>query len=221
METTKAVQGRRSIRKFLPQEIPPEILHELMDQARWAPSWGNTQVWELYVLTGEALAGFREANLAKCVKGDPPAPDVPMPEKWTDQWNGRYMGLFKNLMDGLGIDRRDKEARNKLYAEMFRFFDAPCLVVLGLDKSLSREYAMLDVGLALQTLCLLAHDRGLGTCIEACAVMYPQLLRNSGAIPENKLAVIGAALGYPDLEAPINNFTRERADLDEVVRWVK
>jgi nitroreductase len=131
------------------------------------------------------------------------------------------MGLFKNLMDGLAIDRHDKEARNKLYAEMFKFFEAPCLVLVCVDKSLSLRYAMLDAGLILQTLCLLAHDRGLGTCIEACAVMYPQILRASGAIPETKLAVIGAALGYPDVEAPINNFTRERADIDEVVHWVK
>lgn len=131
------------------------------------------------------------------------------------------MGLIRNLVEGLGIDRHDKEARNKLSTEMFTFFDAPCLVLLAIDKCHARQYAMLDLGLVLQTLCLLAHDRGLGTCIEACAVMYPQLLRDSGVIPGNKLAVIGAALGYPEVEAPINNFTRERADLDEVVHWVQ
>lgn len=89
METTKAVLERRSIRKYLPKEIPSDVLRELMDQVRWAPSWGNTQVWELYVLTGQALANFRAANLAQYVKGEPPAPDVPMPDKWTDQWNAR------------------------------------------------------------------------------------------------------------------------------------
>ncbi|HNR12586.1 MAG TPA: nitroreductase [Thermodesulfobacteriota bacterium] len=221
METTKAVQERRSIRKFLSKEIPSDLLHDLMDQVRWAPSWGNTQVWELYVITGGALSAYKQANLAKCVKGDPPSPDISMPEQWTGQWNNRYTGLFRSLMDGLAIDRNDKEARGKLYAEMFKFFDAPCLVIIGVDKSLCLPYAMLDTGLILQTLCLLAHDRGLGTCIEACAVMYPQLLRERALLPENKLAVIGAALGYPDMKAPINGFPRERADLDEVVQWLE
>jgi nitroreductase len=38
---------------------------------------------------------------------------------------------------------------------------------------------------------------------------------------ENKLMVAGIALGYPDREAPINHFERERTPLDEIVTWVK
>ena len=48
------------------------------------------------------------------------------------------------------------------YADMFALFDAPALVLLTVDRELSLEYAMLDVGLFLQTFCLLAPRTGLG-----------------------------------------------------------
>ena len=76
-------------------------------------------------------------------------------------------------------------------------------------------------GIFLQTFCLLAHDRGLGTCILAAMVSYPQIVRELFSIPENKLFVMGAALGWPDPDAPVNCFERERGSLDEFVRWVK
>ena len=31
---------------------------------------------------------------------------------------------------------------------------------------------------------------------------------------------VGIALGYPDRDAPINNFERDRAPLEESVLWV-
>jgi len=40
-------------------------------------------------------------------------------------------------------------------------------------------------------------------------------------IPENKNLVIGVALGYPDLESPINRFRSPRDDLDKFVRWIE
>jgi hypothetical protein len=40
-------------------------------------------------------------------------------------------------------------------------------------------------------------------------------------IPETKAVIIGVALGFPDNEAPINQFTRERANLDAFTLWFK
>ncbi|MCX5858080.1 MAG: nitroreductase family protein, partial [Deltaproteobacteria bacterium] len=47
MTLAEAIRGRRSIRKFRKDEIPGEVLREILEAARWAPSWGNTQPWEL------------------------------------------------------------------------------------------------------------------------------------------------------------------------------
>jgi len=73
----------------------------------------------------------------------------------------------------------------------------------------------------LQTVCSLAYDRGLGTCILAASILYPQVAREILSVPESKNVIIGIAIGYPDREAPVNNFKRERAELDEFVFWLK
>jgi len=55
MDTIKAVKERRSIRKFKPEPVSRELISEILERARWSPSWGNTQSWEFYVVTGEPL----------------------------------------------------------------------------------------------------------------------------------------------------------------------
>ena len=59
MELAAAIKGRRSIRKFKPQNVPKTVITEILEEARWSPSWGNTQPWDLYVLTGKTLAKFK------------------------------------------------------------------------------------------------------------------------------------------------------------------
>lgn len=44
---------RRSIRRFQDKPVAPEILTELFEAARMAPSWGNKQCWELIVVQAE------------------------------------------------------------------------------------------------------------------------------------------------------------------------
>jgi len=80
MELEAAVKGRRSIRKFTERKVPGLLIDEILDAARWAPSWGNTQPWEFTVLAGAPLAAFMEANERMLSGGLAAAPDVPMPE---------------------------------------------------------------------------------------------------------------------------------------------
>lgn len=219
MDARRAVRERRSIRKFKPDEVPEKIIREILEDARWAPSWGNTQPWEIYVVTGEALKRFREANCQKLLEGVPLSPEIRMPETWPEVLKKRYTEAGKSVLTSLAIPREDQQGRLQYSADMYSFFHAPCLILFCIDKTLVVEYAMLDVGLILQTICLLAHDRGLGTCILAASVRYPDILRELLKIPENKSLVIGVALGYPDGDSPVNHFARERAPLDNLVTW--
>ena len=73
----------------------------------------------------------------------------------------------------------------------------------------------------MQTFCLLAHDKGLGTCIMAAIVNYSEIVHDLLSIPENKVLVMGAAMGWPDPDAPVNFFERERGELREFVKWVR
>ncbi len=220
MDVSSSVRGRRSIRKFQPKEVPQEVIREILEDALWAPSWGNTQPWEVYVVTGDTVERFKEANRNRFLEGEAQSPDVPMPGMWPDPHKKRYTALGKSALQALSIDRNDLEARKNYYADMFYLFDAPCLILICLDKMLSIEYAMLDVGLITQTICLLAYEKGLGTCMLANSSRYPELLREMLPIPEGKIIVIGTALGYPDLDSRVNRFERKRAELEEVVTWV-
>jgi len=50
MDVLEAIKGRRSIRAFKSQNVPPEIVEKLIDAARWAPSAGNIQPWEFIIV---------------------------------------------------------------------------------------------------------------------------------------------------------------------------
>lgn len=68
MELMEAIQNRRSIRKFTDQPISREDLETIMEAVRWAPSWANTQIWEVIAVTKpelkQALAGLLFKNPA-------------------------------------------------------------------------------------------------------------------------------------------------------------
>ncbi|MEM4733047.1 MAG: nitroreductase family protein [Candidatus Bathyarchaeia archaeon] len=50
MELLEAIRGRRSIRAFKPQDVPDEVVEQLVDAARHAPSAGNLQPWEFIIV---------------------------------------------------------------------------------------------------------------------------------------------------------------------------
>jgi nitroreductase len=144
-----------------------------------------------------------------------------MHEVWPERLKERYGELGKIMLTTMNVKRDDKDARKRLYEDMTLLFRAPCLVVACIPGDILVEYAMFDIGLIVQTICLLAHDRGIGTCIMAMAVRNPGLLRRILSIPEHRKIAIGIAMGYPDLDFPLNNFARKRADISEYVKWVE
>ncbi|MCL2149649.1 MAG: nitroreductase family protein [Dehalococcoidia bacterium] len=44
------VKTRRSVRRFRPDPVPPELLEKLLEAARWAMSGANAQPWEFVVV---------------------------------------------------------------------------------------------------------------------------------------------------------------------------
>ena len=51
MDVTTAIKSRRSIRKYLSKEIPHDVLLQVLDAARLAPSGANRQPIHLIVVT--------------------------------------------------------------------------------------------------------------------------------------------------------------------------
>jgi nitroreductase len=50
VELMEAIQGRRSIRRYKTDPVPDDMLEKVLEAVRWAPSWANTQCWEIIVV---------------------------------------------------------------------------------------------------------------------------------------------------------------------------
>jgi nitroreductase len=220
MELLEGLRTRKSIRAFKPDPVPQELVAQLLDTARWSPSWGNTQPWELVVAGGDAVTRLT-ADLAAAFQQETPAhPDVPMPQSFPDDCKERYMACAAGLFGTMGIAREDKPRRVAHLVTMTRAFDAPAIIYVTFRQELMVPYTMLDLGLIIHGICLAAHALGLGTCIEAQLALYPDLVRRHLNLPATKKIVVGLALGYPDPQAPVNAFRTDREPLDKFVTWV-
>lgn len=49
------IKSRRSIRHFLPDPVPEEMLDQMIEAGRWAPSAGNRQPWVFIVIQDDEL----------------------------------------------------------------------------------------------------------------------------------------------------------------------
>ncbi|MGB3713924.1 MAG: nitroreductase family protein [Candidatus Promineifilaceae bacterium] len=175
------IQSRRSIRRYRPDPVPPEIIDRLLVAANWAPSAHNKQPWRFAVITN--------------------------PEKKRDL--ARTMGtrLRQDLTaDGLAKDKIDRDV-NRSFG---RITAAPLLVLvcLTLDdmdhysdnrrRQFEMTMAVQSTAMAGQNLLLAAHALGLGGCW-MCAPLFCQdavkqnLQLPSGWQPQSLIAV-----GYPD-----------------------
>jgi nitroreductase len=65
MELIEAIKGRRSVRKYKPDPVPEEVLRTLMEAVRWAPSWANTQCWEVIVVKDPKIKSELATTLPK------------------------------------------------------------------------------------------------------------------------------------------------------------
>ncbi len=77
MDIMQAIKGRRSVRRYKPDPVSDEAVEAVLEAARWAPSWANTQCWRFVVVqdpqmrdklaatvkpeTNRAAAAIREA----------------------------------------------------------------------------------------------------------------------------------------------------------------
>lgn len=59
------IKGRRSIRKYEDKEVPEELLNQILESVRWAPSWTNSQCWEVIVVKDAAVKEQLQSTLIK------------------------------------------------------------------------------------------------------------------------------------------------------------
>lgn len=69
MEVLDAIKTRRSIRRYKSTPVDEKTLDAILDAARWAPSWANTQCWRFVVVRDDDI----KARLADTLSDRNPA----------------------------------------------------------------------------------------------------------------------------------------------------
>lgn len=220
MNVTEAVQSRRSVRAFLDKPVEQETLTRILATAQRSPSGGNTQSWHGIVLTGEPMQALFARIAQDLPKGrEAFAPEYHVyPPELDGAYEQRRRGVGEDMYGALQIAKEDKGQRLMWFANNFRAFGAPVLMLVHTPRYMGPPQWS-DIGMWLQTIGLLAREEGLDTCFQEAWAVYTPQVREMVSIPDDHIFFCGVAIGYRDPDAPVNNFTVARAPLDECVRW--
>ena len=211
MNVTEAVRARMSVRAFRPDPVSGELLKEILQIAERAPSGGNLQPWRVYALAGEPLAEMKATIAATPL--EEPEYDVYPPNLWEPFRTRRYQ-CGEDLYASIEIPREDRPARLRQLARNAEFFGAPVGMFFCLERRLGPPQWS-DVGMYMQTVMLLAVERGLATCAQEFWARYPRTVGRFLGLPDDVQLFSGMALGYADDSAPINQW-RTRRDPFEI-----
>jgi coenzyme F420-0:L-glutamate ligase / coenzyme F420-1:gamma-L-glutamate ligase len=194
-----AVRGRRTVRRYLPKEVPDAAVVRVLEAARWAPSPHGRQPWRFAVVTKKGTK-----------------------ERLVDAMGGEWRANLE--MDG----QEARVVEERLEGSRRRLLDAPVLIVLCLyledldtypDPERQRNettMAVQSLGAAAQNALLAAYDQGLDAGWMCAPLFCPQkvveaLRLDTGLVPHALLT-----LGYAEGDPPKR---RGRRPLDELVAY--
>lgn len=72
------------------------------------------------------------------------------------------------------------------------------------------------VGGLLQTICLLAAERGMATCLQEAWGTIGAAVASELQVPDSEIVWCGIALGYADPSKPVNSLRADREPLEKV-----
>ncbi len=190
------VRGRRSARAFRDQGVSRQIVAELLLDTIWAPSPHNSQPWRFTGLFEDGdkqrLADAMAEQLASELRADGLPTEII--ERQTSRSRGRISTAPVVLLcslQGDGLVEYADQRRNQLEWQM----------------------AVQSVGAALQTLFLLAAQRGIGACWMAAPMYCPEVVRRVLDLPAEFVPQALVLMGYPAGAGKV----RERRPFEQVV----
>lgn len=217
MDVTDAVHRRSSIREFMPTPVGDDELRALLADASRAPSGGNLQPWRVYVVNGPSMARLRE-YLATQPPLEPTEYDI-YPSELVEPYRTNRFTVGEQMYALLGIERDDKVGRFAQFARNADFFGAPAAVFCFVDRRMGPPQWS-DLGMFLQTLMLLAVERGLATCAQEYWSVRHGAIRSFVGAPDEEMLFCGVSIGHADPDAVINSLRSERMPVEEWARFV-
>ncbi|MCA1322898.1 nitroreductase [Herbaspirillum sp. alder98] len=208
-----AIATRRSIRAFLPTEVSRATIEEILDVARFAATGVNLQPWNVHVVTGAARTRLCAAIHAV---DDTPRLAAQHSDEWEyypTQWISPYIDRRRevgwNLYGLLGIEKGDKERMHTQHGRNYSFFDAPVGLFFTVNRVM-QQGSLLDIGMFMQNVMIVARAHGLDTCPQAAFMKYHKIIRAELDVPSEEMFVVGMSLGYADNERIENTLITRR-----------
>ncbi len=198
MEVLEVIQNRRSIRKFKPDEVPEEYIHQLIEAGRLAPSGTNLQPARYIVIKSEEA----RTKLKDCT----PLPFV-----------SAAPAIIACCVDTNSITSTGE--RMKELKEAQAFVNTPLNNAdenynkgkQSIDTASLKAYLNLNVAIAIDHITLRATDLGLGSC---WVMMFDKEKVKALLNLEDRYDVLALLpIGYPD-QTPKQ---RPRLDYNEVL----
>ena len=220
MSVDEAIRLRRSVRGFLPREVPEATLHEVFALAQFAPSNCNVQPWVPHVVSGDKLRRLRDVLVAAGMRDERIRPDWPANGKFTGVYRERQVGAAQALYGAMGVARGDTVGRKLAYIRNHAFFDAPHAVFIFMPEPFDTREAT-DIGMYAQTLMLALTARGIASCAQGALGLFPDIVRAQLEIPGNYRLLFGISFGYEDRDIKANAARVDRAGIDDVVRFYR
>ncbi len=209
MNVTDALFARHGCRSFKPEPVDQNTLKSILEAATRAASGGNSQPWEIFVAGGDALERINQLFLSKAQNGPQAAPDMSsMPPA--------HLARMQELLSDMGVAAG--ESVKEIGELMGKFFNAPAVIYLCMDKNLT-GLSFFDLGALSQSIMLKALEHGLSTMPAGCLVQYPEILHAELGIPDELSVIAGIAIGHEDSLHPINKFRSRRRPIEEVVTF--
>ena len=216
MNVTEAVLVRRTIRGFKPDPVPNELILEILEVARHAPSNSNTQPWHISIVAGEARDQLEREIFEEMNSGTAPYPTWPSGGVGLKgEYKQRQYDCAFSYYDTMDIAREDKTARQQLLMKNWEFFGAPHAAFLSMPETMHRANAV-DMGIFLQTFMLLLVERGLASCPQGALAAYPGPVKRIAKVPEGNAILCGLSFGYPDQSAKINEVKMKRQSVASI-----
>jgi nitroreductase len=221
MDILTAIRERHSTRAFLDRDVEDNIIEQILDAARQAPSGANTQPWQVCVVKGDTRQAITDGIIAAREAGQEENPDYQYyPRQWREPYKGRRFATGMALYSALNIERADTERRTQAWYDNYRFFGAPVGLFFFIDKDLAQG-SWLDLGMFIQNVMLAAMAFDLATVPQASLAEYPDIIRSTLQVPNTRILACGMSLGYADKKMPVNQYRVERADVASFTRWYK
>ena len=223
-----AITGRMSARAFSPKPVPRDLIQRLLEVASRAPSGTNTQPWKVYVLQGAS----KDALVSQVCAAHDAIRDNPAlaaeyqeaydyyPKQWISPYIDRRRENGWGLYGLLGIGKTEKDKMHLQQQRNFRFFDAPVGLMFTIDKIMGGG-SLVDTGMFLQNLMVVARAHGLDTCPQAAWNGFAKIILPHIGAGDNEMLVCGMSLGYADPADKVNTFHTPRVPAADFTTWLE